>query len=67
MVRVYGPVQRGSNVVRAHKIQVYESGGHPTHYTIHAMKPWPIWIGVLVLGATVAAILYAGLQVGLFR
>jgi hypothetical protein len=67
MVRVYGPVQRGSNVVRAHKIQVYESGGRPANYTIHAMKPWPIWIGILALGSTLAAILYLGVRIGLFR
>ena len=66
MVRVRGKVQRGSNVVRAHKVHVYESGGHPTDYTIRGMKPWPIWVGILVLGATLAAIFYIGVQIGLF-
>jgi hypothetical protein len=66
MVRVRGKVQRGSNIVRAHKIQVYESGGHPTDYAIQAMKPWPIWVGFVVLGATLAAIFYIGVQIGLF-
>lgn len=65
MVRVRGKVQRG-NVVRAHKVHVYESGGHPTDYAIQAMKPWPIWVGLLVLGATLAAIFYVGVQIGLF-
>lgn len=66
MVRVRGKVQRGSNVVRAHKVHVYESGGHPTDYTIQAMKPWPIWVGILVLGVALAAIFYIGVQIGLF-
>lgn len=67
LVRVRGKVQRGSNVVRAHKVQVYESGGHPTAYTIQGMKPWPIWVGFIVLGATLAAIFYIGVQIGLFE
>ena len=66
MVRVRGEVQRGSNVVRAHKVQVYESGGHSTSYTIQAMKPWPVWIGLLVLGVALAAMFYMGGQIGLF-
>jgi len=65
-VRVHGVVQRGSNVVRAHEVQVYESGGHPANTTIHAMKPWPIWVGLIVLGATLVLILYLGTQFGLF-
>jgi len=66
MVRVRGKVQRSSNVVRAREIHVYESGGHPTDYRIKAMKPWPIWVGLLVLGVTLAAIFYIGVQIGLF-
>ena len=66
MVRVRGTVQRDSNVVRAHEVRVYESGGHPTNYKIQALKPWPIWIGVLVLGAALAAMFYMGGQIGLF-
>ncbi len=66
MVRVRGKVQRGSNVVRAHKVHVYESGGHPTDYMIKGMKPWPIWVGILVLGVALAAIFYTGVQIGLF-
>ena len=65
-VRVRGKVQRGSNVIRTHVVQVYESGGHPTDYTIQAMKPWPVWVGLLVLGVTLAAMFYMGVQIGLF-
>lgn len=65
-VRAYGNVQRGSNIIHAQKVQVYESGGHPTDYAIEAMRPWPIWIGLLVLGVTLAIIAYIGTQFGLF-
>jgi hypothetical protein len=66
MVRVHGSVQPDSNVVRAHEVHVYESGGHPTDYTIQAMKPWPVWVGILVMGVALATIFYIGVQVGLF-
>lgn len=66
MVRVRGAMQRGSNVIRAHEVHVYESGGRPTDYTIQAMKPWPIWIGLLILGATLAAMWRIVAQSGLF-
>lgn len=62
-VKVYGKVQR-SKVVRASKIQVYESGGRATNYTINAMKPWPIWLGLLVLGATIAGLVYQAMEMG---
>ena len=66
MVQVRGKILRGSNIIRAHKVHVYESGGHPTNYTIQAMKPWPIWVGMVVLGATLAAIFFIGVRIGLF-
>jgi hypothetical protein len=66
LVQVHGAVQRDSNVIRAHEVHVYESGGHPTDYTIQAMKPWPTWVGLLVLGVALAAIFYIGVQIGLF-
>lgn len=31
------------------------------------MKPWPIWIGLLILGLTLAMIFYIGAQIGLFE
>lgn len=61
MVQIYGSMQRSSHVIRAHRIQVIESGGRPTNYKIDALKPWPIWIGLLVLGsAVVGALQLAG-------
>jgi hypothetical protein len=60
-VEVYGQLQRGSNVVRASCIRVLESGGRPTRYEIRGLEPWPIWVGLLVLGsAVVAALQLAG-------
>lgn len=65
VVKVYGDVQRGSNIVHAHKVQVYESRGRPTDYSIQAMRPWPIWIGLLALGGTVAILWYLVNYLGL--
>ena len=64
-VRVYGKSEGRSRIIRAHKVHVYESGGHRADYTIEAMKPWPIWLGALVLGGTVAGLLYALWQMGI--
>lgn len=66
IVRVRGKMQRG-NVVRAHEVDVYETGGHPTNYTILGLKPWPIWTGLIALGVTLGAILYFGVQIGLLN
>ena len=61
VVQVYGSMQRSSNVIRAGRIRVSESGGRPTDYKIDALKPWPIWIGLLILGsAVVGALQLAG-------
>lgn len=57
-VKVHGDVQRGSNIIHAHRVQVYESRGRPTDYSIEAMRPWPIWIGLLALGGTAAILWY---------
>lgn len=65
-VKVYGKVQ-GSKVVQASKIQVYESGGRATNYTIKAIKPLPIWLGLLILGATIAGLLYQAMEMGLIN
>lgn len=65
-VKIYGSVQR-SKVVQASKIQVYESGGRATNHTIGAMKPLPIWLGLLVLGATIAGLLYQAMEMGLIN
>jgi len=58
-VQVYGSVQRGSNVVRARRIRVIESGGRPTDYRIEALKPWPIWVGLAVWGIALLTVLQA--------
>ncbi len=61
-VQVYGRVQRGSNVIRARRIRVVESGGRPTDYRVEGLRPWPIWIGLLIIGlATLAALQLAGI------
>jgi hypothetical protein len=57
VVQVHGSIQRGNNVVRAGRIHVIESAGRPTNYKIDALKPWPIWIGLLILGLAVAGAL----------
>lgn len=55
-VRVQGSRQ-ASGLVRAHTVQVYESGGHPADFTVDGMKPWPLWPGLLVLGLTAGSLL----------
>jgi hypothetical protein len=61
VVQIHGSMQRSNNVIRARRVQVTESGGRPTNYKIHALKPWPVWIGLLVLGsAVVGALQLAG-------
>lgn len=61
-VQVYGRVQRGSNVIRARRIRVVESGGRPTDYRVEGLRPWPIWIGLLIIGlAALAALQLAGI------
>lgn len=61
-VIVYGSKQRGNNVIRALRIQIIESGGRATDYKIDAIKPWPIWIGFLILGlAAAGAMLMMGM------
>gem|GEM_PF-5545339 len=57
VVQIHGVRKRKSNVIRAYHVQVLESGGHPTNYKIEALKPWPIWVGLLSLGATVIGVL----------
>jgi hypothetical protein len=57
VVQIRGVRKRKSNVIRAYHVQVLESGGHPTNYKIEALKPWPIWVGLLSLGATVIGVL----------
>jgi hypothetical protein len=58
-VQVYGSMQRGSNVVRARRIRVIESGGRLTDYRIEALKPWPIWVGLAVWGIALLTVLQA--------
>ena len=58
VVQVYGSMQRSSNVIRAGRIRVSESGGRSTNYKIDALKPWPIWIGLLILGSAAAGALH---------
>ncbi len=62
VVQVHGSLQRSSNVIRAWRISVTESGGRPTNYRVEGLKPWPIWIGLLILGAAaVGALALAGI------
>ncbi len=56
-VRIWGMRQRGG-VVRAGKIKVYESGGHPTDYVVPGVKPWPIWIGLVSLVIVIGILAY---------
>ena len=48
-VHVYGSRQWNTNIIRAHKVVVYESGGRPTNYSIHGISPWPWWLGLIAL------------------
>ena len=58
VVQVHGTVQRSSNVIRARRIQVTESGGRPSNYRVEALRPWPIWIGLLILALAAAGALH---------
>ncbi|MFZ2422906.1 MAG: hypothetical protein WA029_17375, partial [Anaerolineae bacterium] len=58
VVQVHGTVQRSSNVIRARRIQVTESGGRPSNYRVDALRPWPIWIGLLILALAAAGALH---------
>jgi hypothetical protein len=57
VVRIQGSMQRSCNVVRARRVQVTESGGRATNYKVDALRPWPIWIGLLIMGLAVVSTL----------
>lgn len=57
VVQINGAMQRGSNVARARRVRVIESGGRATDYKIDALKPWPLWVGLLILALAVAGAL----------
>jgi hypothetical protein len=61
-VQIFGRRQWGSKAIRAHRISVLETGGHPTKYNVPGIRPWPWWVGVITLGAVVlgGAYLYYG-------
>lgn len=52
-VQVFGHRQWGSKSIRAYRIRVLETGGHPTKYDIPGLRPWPWWVGGLALGVVV--------------
>ncbi len=53
-VRVYGHKQWNISTVRAYKVAVYETHGQPTDFTVHGVRPWPLWLGLLTLAGVVA-------------
>jgi len=57
-VRVWGARQRGTGVVRACKVEVYETGGRSTSYRIAGIMPWPIWPGLFMLAGMIATVIY---------
>jgi len=62
-VRVWGKRQANTGLIHAHKVNVYESGGHPANFGLEGHRPWPLWVGLLVLGLTVAALVAAASSV----
>lgn len=48
-VRVYGTKQWNTKSIRAYRIEIVESGGYPTNFTLRGVRPWPLWVGVTVL------------------
>lgn len=64
---VSGRWQGRSGVVRAYRVQVYESRGHRTDYTIRGARPWPLWIGLVALALVVGALIYAAIQLGVLQ
>jgi len=49
-VRVWGKQQANTGLIRAHRVEIYESGGHPANQALEGDKPWPIWVGLGALG-----------------
>lgn len=49
-VRVWGKRQASTSFIRAYRVEVYESGGHPANFGLEGEKPLSIWIGLLTLG-----------------
>lgn len=58
-VRVRGRRQASTGLIHAYRVEIYESGGHPTNYGLEGHKPWPIWPGLLALGLTIAGLVAA--------
>jgi len=56
-VRVRGTRQRGTGIVRARRVEVYETQGKPTRYCIAGIMPWPIWPGLLLLAGMIGTII----------
>lgn len=57
-VRVWGTRQRRMGVVRARKVEVYETQGRPTRYRIAGIMPWPIWPGLFMLAGMIGTVIY---------
>ena len=59
MVRVRGKRQARTGLIHAYRVEIYESGGLPTNFGLEGHKPWPIWVGLLALGLTIAGLVVA--------
>jgi hypothetical protein len=58
-VQVWGRRQAGTGLIRAYRVEVYESGGHPANFGLEGEKPLPIWIGLLTLGLPILGFIIA--------
>jgi hypothetical protein len=69
-VRVYGRYQRNTNIVRAYKVEVYESNGKLTAYVVRGVRPWSLWLGIFIFVSVIllyGLIIFSGYLPQLFK
>lgn len=51
-VRVFGAKMFRSHAIRATHIDIVETNGQPAQYGVDGLRPWPVWVGIAALMAT---------------
>lgn len=63
-VQIWGG-RLGGAAIRATRVRIVERGGASANIPIPAKRPWPIWVGLMMLAGLIGSALYLAASMGL--